>query len=74
MAEYVISNHEMDRRRLVNQAGSLLLDAMLKHTTDNGEMTALEWMEALAVASDRFRRDALKEEWEQAPDYAEVKA
>lgn len=26
-------------------------------------MTALEWMESLAVASDRFRRDALNDEW-----------
>lgn len=61
------------RRILVAKAGTAILDAMAAFTTEGASkdndspnaLTALEWMEVLAVASERFRRDALKDEWDE---------
>jgi hypothetical protein len=48
---------------LIAKAKGELLDAMSRSTAVHGEMTALEWMEALSTLADRFRADALKDEW-----------
>lgn len=60
-----LHDYAMSRKVLVDKAVLHLLDGMELHTRQNGEMTALEWMEALATAERRFRQDALRDEWDE---------
>ena len=59
-----ISDHAMARKKLVNMAGSYLLDAMIKFTQENDELTAAEWIRAVNDAIvNRVIAQELADQW-----------
>ena len=59
-----MTQHELDRRRLISQAREKLTEAMLEFTQDKG-LTPLEWLDVLAVMQARVIATGLSEEWRQ---------
>lgn len=59
-----ISEHEMERRKMVARAGSYLLDAMMSFTSECGELTAAEWIKAVNDAIiNRVIAQELRDQW-----------
>lgn len=62
-----ITDHEMERRRLVAIAGRFLVDAMDAFTTEHGELSAMEWMKATQSMVQRLIAEQLADEWKEQP-------
>jgi hypothetical protein len=58
-----VTNHEMDRRKLVANAQSSITNAMSAVTETYGELTVLEWLSVLSTAAERVLRVGLSDEW-----------
>jgi len=59
-----ITNAEMERRKLIAAAQTVLTDAMFKFTVTVGELSPLEWIKAANEAIiNRCLAEGLHDEW-----------
>jgi hypothetical protein len=58
-----ISEHEMDRRRLLARAHAAVIVAMERITRETDGLTALEWCQVLGDCQQRICNHGLRDEW-----------
>lgn len=63
ITRFPISEHEMDRRRLMAKAQARITDTMGQFSAES-ELTAAEWINVMLECQRRMVSIALKEEWE----------